>query len=363
VTRQAAPTSEITGVAQHAAWLRHVLPPVERLRTDLWSIPVPIPHNPLRYVSVYVLAGDSGLTLVDAGWGSDESWAALCAGLAGLGASIADVRACLVTHQHFDHIGLAGRIREASGAWIGLHPADRDAILSPEFRDAALAAPADVRWLLHLGASREEALRLAGRRPENDPRASFAVPDRLITDGQALDVPGWSLRAVHTPGHTPGHLCFVEEKTRLLFGGDHVLPRISPNISADRRPDVDALADFLHSLDKIATVEVDEVLPAHEWRFRGLPERVRQLHAHHDARLREVLDVVRDNPGGVPWDLAGHLTWSRPWNQYDGHMRIFAVTETAAHLVHLRSCGLVTAGPGPTPRYTAAQGSAATAAR
>ncbi len=344
---------EITGVAQHSSWLRRVLPPVEQLRTDLWSIPVPIPNNPLRYVSVYVLGSDSGLALVDAGWGGEESWTALCTGLDGIGASMSDVRACLVTHQHFDHIGLARRIREVSGAWIGLHRADRDAIVHPEFRDPTLAASSDVRWLVYLGASQEEALRLRGGRTEDDPRASFAIPDRLIDDGEDVGVPGWTLRAVHTPGHTPGHLCFIDERSRLLFAGDHVLPRISPNISADRRPHVDALADFRQSLDKIAAVDVDDVLPAHEWRFRGLRERVQQLHAHHDARLSEVLEVVREHPGSVPWDVAAYLTWSRPWNQYDGHMRIFAVTETAAHLVHLRHRGRIVASSDPAPRYSA----------
>jgi glyoxylase-like metal-dependent hydrolase (beta-lactamase superfamily II) len=351
----AAPAVEVTGELQHASWLQRVLPPVEQLRSDLWSIPVPMPDSPLRYVSVYVLTSDSGLTLIDAGWDSDESWAALCDGLTSIGASITDVGGCLVTHQHFDHIGLAGRVREASGAWIALHPADRDVIMRPDFRDPALAAPADVQWLIWLGASREEAVRLRGERSGVDRRSTIAIPDRLIEDGEDVGVPGWSLRAVHTPGHTPGHLCFVDEKTRLLFAGDHVLPRISPNISADRRPEVDALGDFLYSLDKIGLYGVDEVLPAHEWRFRGLQERVRQLGEHHEKRLAELLEVIRCHPESVPWEMAAQLTWSRPWVDYDGFMRISAVAETMAHVVHLHRHGRIFATEDPVPRYSAVQ--------
>jgi glyoxylase-like metal-dependent hydrolase (beta-lactamase superfamily II) len=345
---------EVTGVVQRESWLARVVPPVEQLRADLWSIPVPMPESPLRYVSVYVLANDSSLTLIDAGWDSDESWAALCDGLSGIGASITNVAGVLVTHQHFDHIGLARRVREASGAWIGLHPADRDAILRPEFRQPEVAAPADMAWLVRLGASREEAVRLRGDPSQFDPRGTIAVPDRLIEDGEMVGVPGWSLRAVHTPGHTPGHLCFADEKTRLLFAGDHVLPRISPNISADRREDVDALGDFLQSLDKVAACDIDEVLPAHEWRFRGLTARVAQLQDHHERRLTELLKAITEQPGSVPWELAGQLAWSRPWDQYDGFMRIAAVAETMAHIVHLLRRGLVTATNGAVPRYTAA---------
>jgi glyoxylase-like metal-dependent hydrolase (beta-lactamase superfamily II) len=345
----------VTGALQHAAWMRRTLPPVESVAADLWSIPVPSPPaNPLRYVSVYVLASDSGLTLIDAGWGTQEAWDALCSGLTGIGATIADVSGCLVTHQHFDHIGLARRVREASGAWIALHPADRDAIMREDFRNPAVASAADLRWLLWLGAPHAEAARLLRARLNGqDPRASFAIPDRLIEDSEQIDLPGWRLRAVHTPGHTPGHLCFVAPDRRLLFAGDHVLPRISPNISADRRANVNALGDFLDSLDKIAPEPVDEVLPAHEWRFSGLRERTKQLAAHHQSRLDELFQVVSRRPNSAPWDLAGELTWSRRWEEYDGYMRIAAVNETLAHLVHLQRLGRVAASHDRVPCYRA----------
>lgn len=102
------PALEITGTAQREAWLGRVMPPVERLDGDLWSIPVPIPDNPLRYVSAYAFGTGEGLVLIDAGWGSEEAWQSLLAGLGSIGAGIADVRGVLVTHLHFDHIGLAG---------------------------------------------------------------------------------------------------------------------------------------------------------------------------------------------------------------------------------------------------------------
>ena len=161
------------------------------------------------------------------------------------------------------------------------------------------------------------------------------------------------MRAVHTPGHTPGHLCFAEERTGLFFSGDHVLPRISPNISTTPGGG-DPLRDYLVSLDKVGGDEPVEVLPAHEWRFRGLSARTRELAEHHEHRLAELLQAIRTHPGSTPWALAAHLTWSRPWDQYERRMRIFAVTETDAHLRLLASRGLVT-GEGPdVPRWTVA---------
>jgi glyoxylase-like metal-dependent hydrolase (beta-lactamase superfamily II) len=344
---------EITGIAQRSAWLDRSMPPVEQLGPDLWSIPVPLPVSPLRYTSVYVLAGEGGLTLIDAGWDSADSWQALVDGLTKIGASPTDIDGVLVTHQHLDHIGLAQRVHEASGAWIAIHPADNNAIMSPQFRDPLVSGTAELAWLTSLGASNEEATRLIPGYERRAARASIAVPDRLIHDGERIEVPGWSLRAVHTPGHTPGHLCFVDDAQRVLFAGDHVLPRISPNISADRDPQVDALGNFLASLTKVAQFDVDEVLPAHEWRFRGLSTRVDQLQAHHELRLNELLELVRREPDATPWHLASGLTWSRTWAEYDGRIRVSAVGETAAHLVHLVRRGLITPSGSAVPTYRA----------
>ena len=343
----------ITGTAQREAWLRRDMPPVERLGGDLWSIPVPIPDNPLRYVSAYAFGTGEGLVLIDAGWGSDEAWRSLAAGLESIGAGVADVRGVLVTHLHFDHIGLAGRIRQASGAWIALHPADHALLSRPDFRAAEVAVAREADFLRGLGASQAEAAASVGTAAEWEKFTAIALPDRLLEDGELADVPGWKLRALHTPGHTPGHLCFMDERSRRLFSGDHVLPRITPNISVQRGDPVSPLEAYLDSLVRTRDLDVDEVLPAHEWRFKGLAARVDAIIGHHERRLAELLAAVRRHPGAAPWQLAGQLTWSRPWAEYGGQMRIFAVTETAAHLHLLERRGLVTASGTRPPGYTA----------
>jgi glyoxylase-like metal-dependent hydrolase (beta-lactamase superfamily II) len=346
---------EITGTAQHDAWQARTFPPVEQLRADLWSIPVPIPHNPLRYVSVYAFALDGGgLGLLDTGWESDEGWAALGGGLAQIGGSVDDVRGVLVTHMHFDHLGLAARVREVSGAWVAMHPADAATVGHWSDRGAAAMASAEVDFLVGLGADPVEAADDVGPTERLETFTGMARPDRLLEDGEHADFPGWRMRAVHTPGHTPGHLCFAEEDTGLFFSGDHVLPRISPNVSTTHSGSADPLREFLDSLAAVRDLEPAEVLPAHEWRFRGLADRVDSLVAHHEQRLTELLTAVRSHPHSTPWQLAAHLTWSRPWEQYERRMRIFAVTETDAHLRLLASRGLVAGSGGPVPTWTLA---------
>jgi len=345
----------ITGTLQREAWLRREMPPVEQLAGDLWSVPVPIPDNPLRYVSVYVFGTGSGLVLIDTGWGWDGAWQSLQDGLTSIGAGMTDVRGVLVTHMHYDHLGLAGRVREASGAWVALHPADRDVVVQANGRTAQSAITSEAAFLRHLGASAEQAAAAVGTPEGYEQFIAMAIPDRTLEDGERADVPGWELRAMHTPGHTPGHLCFIDERSRWLFSGDHILPRITPNISVTLADPVSPLDSYLNSLARVRDLDVDEVMPAHEWRFKGLADRVDSIAAHHERRLAELLEAVRRHPGRTPWELAGQLTWSRPWDQYSGRMRIFAVTETAAHVHELERRGLVTGTQGTTPAYTATE--------
>ncbi len=254
----------VTGIAQKAAWDQQILPPVEQVRPGLWSIPVPIPNNPLRYVLVYALELDGGgVALVDAGWNTDDAWEALTGGLAAAGGSISDVRAVLVTHIHPDHYGLAGRVREASGAWIGLHPADAT-ILEARYGDTDVLLSNMTRLLEDSGVPGERLPDLAFASMVLKSVVTMAQPDISFVDGAIVDLPGWDLRAIWTPGHSPGHVCFHSDRRQLLLSGDHILPRITPNISVHTQQFPNPLGSYLESLAKVGAFETEEVLPAHE---------------------------------------------------------------------------------------------------
>jgi len=330
----------VTGTAQKAAWDANTLPPVERVRPGIWSIPVPIPDNPLRYVLVYALELDDGVALVDAGWDTEEAYRALCDGLAVAGGSIADVRAVLVTHIHPDHYGLAGRVREASGAWIGLHREDATMLqaryVEPE---DLLARMRDL--LLDSGVPSENLPDLNMASMVIRSQVALAVPDVFFEDGAPVALRGWDLRAIWTPGHSPGHVCFHSERRRLVLAGDHVLPRITPNVSVHTQQHPNPLADFLESLLKVRNLACEEVLPAHEWRFAGLDRRVDELIAHHADRLAQIERILHETPGLTAWDITLRLTWSRPWDQIPPFMQRAANGETLAHLLVLELQGRV----------------------
>ena len=314
------------------------LPPVERVRPGLWSIPVPIPNNPLRYVLVYAFETEKGPYLVDAGWNTDEAFDELCRGLVTAGFDIGDVQGVLVTHIHPDHYGLAGRIREASGAWVALHPADA-ALVHDRYEEPKPLVERMGELLMRAGAPEEEVQSLKGASMPVLPFVVTTHPDVLLEDGDKPEVPGWDLVSVWTPGHTAGHLCFYERDLRLMLSGDHVLPRITPNISVNPQAE-NPLVDYLASLDKVAEFETDEVLPAHEHRFVGLQARVNELKAHHEERFGEVI-VAIESGKDTAWDITAQMRWSRSWDRINGWMRRAALGEALAHIRVLEARGVV----------------------
>jgi len=319
-------------------------PPVERVRPGLWTIPVPLPNTSLRYVLVYVFETDRGPYLVDAGWNTDDAFGALEAGLGVVGTPISEVQGVLVTHIHPDHYGLAGRIREVSGAWVALHPADA-ALIHDRYDEPDDLLARIGQMLRRAGASPEEIEGLQTAAMPVRQMVESVVPDVLLEDGARPEVPGWDLNAIWTPGHSPGHLCFWEGANEVLLSGDHILPKITPNISFHPQAGPNPLGDYLNSLDKLIPYAAREVLPAHEFRFFDLQRRIEELHEHHRVRFGEVIDAIRD---GVvtAWQIASRMTWSRPWDQIEGWMRRAAVSEAYAHLLALEARGLVVAQEG-----------------
>ena len=188
--------------------------------------------------------------------------------------------------------------------------------------------------LRKLGAPTRELDELTNASMPVRPLVGVVEPTVLIDDRERLAVPGWDLTAVWTPGHSPGHLCFWEDRHRLMLTGDCVLPRITPNVNLNPQTEPDPLGDYLDSLEKLAAFDAVEALPAHEWRFVGHRERLREIRAHHEHRFEEVIAAVRAGYD-TAWEVAPRMEWSRPWDQTDGFMRRSAIGEAYAHLARV----------------------------
>ncbi|MBM3679035.1 MAG: MBL fold metallo-hydrolase [Actinobacteria bacterium] len=319
------------------AYLDGGIPPVEEVRPGIWSIPVPM-HGPLRYVYVYALVLDDGALLLDAGPGDDAAFSALEAGLATAGLSFDAIRGVLFTHGHLDHYGLAQRVKEASGAWTAMHEAE--------------AIELDVRAYRDFGASLEGTLREFGVGDEERTAMmdvwsrtfassrGFPPPDRFVGDGRRFDVAGGTLVAVLTPGHAPGHLCFVHEEAGVVFTGDHVLSLTTPNVGISPGSSGSPLADYMTALERVVPYGDLLGLPGHEDPMPVGP-RALELLDHHEERLAEAASAIGDGHLTVR-SVAERMTWTSPWSAYGPFDWMMAMREAYAHLIVLEARGTLT---------------------
>jgi len=280
---------------------------------------LPIQFTGLGHVNCYALEDERGFAIVDPGLPGQKSWEGLVDRLGRAG--IPQNRIAILTHSSFK-------------LWWdrnsdGLDDTPSDALDQPE--DWARPTPWGGEFRPPVDPAMSE-MRTEMRSADHHPHPTIRVEDgELITLGRRQWV------SLHTPGHTPDHLCLFDPDSGVVFAGDHVLPSITPHIGGLDGVAEDPLAEFFSSLDRMAKLEnVTVALPAHGHPFVDLAGRVREIEEHHVERLASLRKASEelDRPAPVQ-ELMQQLFSPRAWGS-------MAESETYAHLEHLRLTGSAT---------------------
>jgi glyoxylase-like metal-dependent hydrolase (beta-lactamase superfamily II) len=312
-------------------------PGVEDLGGGLYRLPLPLPGDALTAVNVYAMVHDGGVDLVDAGMALAPARERLTAALGQLDYGLPDIRNFFITHVHQDHYTLAVELRTTLRGQITLGEGERANLAAILDVSAGRAEVGFIDMLAAMGAGELAAqvrALLGPGRLDPQGRLAWSEPDHWLADGTLLDLPGRTLRAIHTPGHTSGHVVYHDAAAGLLFAGDHVLPHITPSIGFQPVITRLALDQYLGSLRLMLTLPDTRLLPAHGPVQPSTHTRVRQLLEHHETRLAQTLEVAAAGPV-TAFAVAGVLPWTRRQRklaELDPMNQLLATGETAAHL-------------------------------
>jgi len=212
-------------------------------------VAVALGQNPSAFTgpgtNTYIVGTGKKRLLLDTGSGHDEYMPVLEEALARVGCT--GFEGIVLTHAHPDHIGGVKQIRSHFGDM-------------PVYKLPWPGGPDD----------------LAGG------------PLEVLSDGEVVETEGARLRAIHTPGHAPDHLCYVLEEERNLFSGDNVLgvgTTIIPSESGD-------LADYMQSLERVLEETPNQIYPAHGPRIDAGTAKIREYLEHRLEREQQVLEAL-----------------------------------------------------------------------
>jgi glyoxylase-like metal-dependent hydrolase (beta-lactamase superfamily II) len=212
----------------------------------------------------------------------------------------------VVTHTHLDHSPAARALKARTGApTYGFGPHGGGA------RDAAVEAGADRDF----------------------------IPDVAVGDGDVIEGEGWTLEAIHTPGHTSNHLCFALPEERALFPGDHVMGWSTTVVVP---PDGD-MGAYMASLARLEARADRLYYPTHGAPIPEPQAYVAALAAHRRAREDAIARRLAQGIDTVPALVAAIYV------RLDPRLRAAAGRTVLAHLIHMAQTGRAATADGGPP--------------
>lgn len=263
-----------------------------------------IANNPGAFTytgtGVYII-GTGEVAVIDPGPALPEHEAALDAALKG-----EQVTHVLVTHHHLDHSPLARSLADKHGAHVyAMSPPD----VPPEGGEVRMEAGDD----------------------------SGFKPDLEIEDGDVFTGPDWTLRALHTPGHTSNHVCYALEEERCLFSGDHVMGWSTSVVS----PPDGSMGDYIAQLERVRAMDFAVIRPTHGTAIEDPRPFLDAYIEHRRTRERQILAELQAGRTRIR-DMVASM-----YADVDKRLHPAAAHSVLAHMIHLVEQGRVSCNGAP----------------
>lgn len=287
-------------------------------------ITFPLPFE-VGSMNVYLFLGEP-LTLLDAGPKTEAARQEIEKTLQAHGFRCEDLKRIIISHGHVDHFGLARELAEKSGAEVYIHPYD-----VPKIRTGYDFFQEHLPLLREAGVPEESLPELKAWSAHADKLKDQLDDFQLLEDNEEIPFDSFSLKVIHCPGHSQGHICLYHEGRGELFAGDHILSNITPNPAMEPSLEApekrnQALVQYLDSLKKIERLNVERIFPAHGPVIPSPRERIAEIYEHHLQRKERLLSLL--NRQG----LTAHELGTKLFGRAKGMDIFLIVSEVLAHL-------------------------------
>jgi glyoxylase-like metal-dependent hydrolase (beta-lactamase superfamily II) len=313
------------------------VPQASEIAPAVHRLELPLGIHGVSSLSAWLLRGDDGDTLVDCGIATGptpdadpgpDGTAAISEALRQCGSSLTRIARLVITHAHIDHFGLAGEVVRRSGGELWMHTATE--LDTAKYADPDEAVDRRMIMLADHGlygtVLTEASTGLTDWMPV---MPSIGQATRLLTGGEAFAVGGRTWEVVHTPGHSPGHVCLWSAGDRLLCSGDHLLQVVSPPVTFERGFERDPMGSYLGSLERVRALEPELVLPGHGPAFHDGARRADAIARGKKRRLNQVRELVESAERTTP-----ELTEKLFGAGLRGAQHHFAMAEVLAYLAY-----------------------------
>lgn len=311
---------------------------------DIFQIKITVPF-PVKYVCIYIFQIDDSYVIFDAGLDMGSWSKKFFSALDKINISLKQIEYCFVSHEHLDHTGLMKSFKEINpNIQIMMSEAAYETLkweTDPKnYSQLEEEAKKMVKKMIKYGIDEEKGERLIKWFTMWPKMRGYHKPDILLHDGDEISFKNNTLKIIWTPGHSLGHICVFDQNKRYLFSGDHILSRITPHIGNflvdpqlnEKYDFEDILKHYLRSLDRIDELNPKIIFPAHQDVIYDPHKRIQEIKKHHDNRLAEISNVIKNNPL-TPFKIS-QLHFGE---NLDDMNSFLALSEVMGHLIYLEN--------------------------